>query len=125
MTTSIRVRGELPFPVAGEGVILRFTNPDCDQLQKEFGDNWFLAAVERCNRFDMAYLRKCVEVGVKKDGKHIIVKYDALDCTIVEIAQSVLDALFLAMHGRTFDDHLEYMDSRAKVAITKDEPGNE
>ena len=125
MTTSIRVRGELPFPAAGEGVVLRFTNPDCDQLQKEYKDNWFADAVQRCNRFDVVFLRKCVEIGTKKDGKHIIVKYDSLDCPLVEIAQSVLDALFLAMHGRTFEDHLEYLDGMSKVAITKDEPGNE
>ena len=124
MTTSIRVRGELPFPAAGEGVILRFTNADCDHLQKEFSDNWFADAVQRCNRFDTIYLRKCVEVGAKKEGKHFIVKYDSIDCPLVEIAQSVLDALFLAMHGRTFEDHLAYLDGLRTVA-NKDEPGNE
>lgn len=123
MTTTIRMRGELPFPAAGEGTVLRFTNPDCDKLQKEFGDNWFADVVQRCNRFDVVFLRKCIEIGAKKDGKTVNAAYDDLDCPMVEIAQSVLDALFLAMHGRTFEDHLEYLDSMSSVTTDKD-PGN-
>ena len=115
MTETVRIRGELPFPAAGEGVALRFTNPDCDKLQEKFGENWFLDSIARCNRFDMAYIRECILLGAKKDGKKFAVEYDKLDCTVVEMAETVLDALFLAMQGRTFNDHLEYLDSKRNV----------
>lgn len=121
MTDTIRMRGELPFPEAGEGIVLRFRNPDCEHLQKMFGENWFMDSIPRCNRFDMAYLRECITVGAKKDGKKVKVDFDELDCPVGRMAEVVLDSLFLAMQGRTFNDHLEYLDS---MKHAKDDEGN-
>lgn len=121
MSNPVRLRGEAPFPQAGEGVVLRYTNQDCEQLQKMFGDDWFNECVQRLNRFDMAYIRGCIEVGGKKGGKPHIIPFLKLDCTVSELAQVVLDALFLAMHGRTFEDYIKFLDEQAK---TKDDEGN-
>lgn len=123
MTTSIRMRGDVPFPQAGEGVYLRFTNPDCDQLQGKFGDNWFADVVPRLNRIDTAYLRECIAFGGKKDGKPFRIKYDELDCPMIEIIDTVLDALFLAVHGRKFEDHLDYLTSIKNLEVN-DDSGN-
>lgn len=123
MTTSIRMRGEVPFPQAGEGVVLRFTNPDCDKLQGKFGENWFADVVPRLNRFDTTYIKECVAVGGKKDGKPFAIKYDELDCPMIEIVDAVLDGLFLAMHGRTFEDHLDYIATQKNLEVN-DDTGN-
>ncbi|BCH33121.1 hypothetical protein MesoLjLc_50510 [Mesorhizobium sp. L-8-10] len=125
MSNQPHMRGELPFPEAGEGVVLRFTNPDCDHLHKKFGDQWFGDAVARCNRADMTYLRECVAVGGKKDGKGHRIAFDELDCPVFVICEKVLDALFLAMHGRTFEAHLNHLDSVAIANAGKnDDEGN-
>lgn len=123
MTTSVKMRGELPFPIAGEGVVLRFTNPDCAKLQEIFGENWFSDAWAKVNRFDMKFLQTCVEIGAKKDGKPIQVGFGGLDAPMHEIAQAVLDGLFLAMHGRNFEDHLEYLES-IKNSVSEEDEGN-
>ncbi|TJW14464.1 MAG: hypothetical protein E5W82_10840 [Mesorhizobium sp.] len=124
MTTSIRIRGEISFPQAGEGVFIRFTNTDCDNLQGKFGENWFADAVARLNRVDTTFLRECVAFGGKKDGKPFRIKYDELDCPMVEILDAVLDALFLAVHGRKFEDHLDYIASVKNLEV-KEDSGNE
>ncbi|RWD00168.1 MAG: hypothetical protein EOS58_30780 [Mesorhizobium sp.] len=124
MTTSIRIRGEVPFPQAGEGVYLRFSNPDCDQLQGKFGENWFADAVPRLNRVDTLYLRNCLAFGGKKDGKPFRIDYDTLDCPIGDMLDAVLDALFLAVHGRKFDDHLDYLANVKKLEVADGDQGN-
>ena len=90
-------------------------------LQKKFGDTWFVDAIPRINRFDMEYIREAVLVGAKKDGKKHTVDFNALDCPVGEIAEVVLDSLFLAMHGRSFNDHLAYIDSMRQANAGKDE----
>ena len=124
MTNTLRIRGEVPFPAAGEGVALRFTNPDCDALQKKYGDHWFTDAMARCNRFDLEFIRDCVLIGTKKDGKKHVVDWDKLDCTIFEASEAVLDALFLAVHGRNFNDYLEYLNSKRNLEAAKEDEGN-
>lgn len=123
MSNQPRIRGEVPFPQAGEGVVLRFTNPDCNHLQKKFGDMWFADAIARANRFDMEFLKECVTVGAKFEGKPKIIAFDSLDCTLVDVAEAVIDGLFLAMHGRTFEDHLSYLDS-VRTANKEEDEGN-
>lgn len=124
MTDNTRMRGEIPFPEAGEGIVLRFRNPDCDLLQKKFGDSWFLDALPKCNRFDMEFLRECVKVGAKKDGKKAEIDFDSLDIPLSTISEHVIDALFLAMHGRTFNDQLTFLDNM-KHLNAKESEGNE
>jgi hypothetical protein len=122
MATNVpQMRGELPFPDAGEGIVLRFTNPDCAFLQQKFQDNWFQDALTRCNRTDIEFIRVCFEVGAKKNGVKAGVKFDDLDIPIATISQAVLDALFLAVLGRTFEDHVAFMDSRRLATPTPTE----
>lgn len=123
MTTSTRMRSDIPFPQAGEGVYLRFTNVDCDHLQGKFGDNWFADIIPRLNRIDTTYLRECIAIGGKKDGKPFRIKYDELDCTLIETIDVVLDGLFLAVHGRKFEDHLDYLASMKNLEVN-DDSGN-
>lgn len=118
----VRLRGELPFPAGGEGVVLRFTIADCDQLQAKFGDNWFGDSVPRLNRFDQKYMRECIAFGGKKDGKPFRIAFDDLDIPTVDIANAILDALFLAMHGRTFEGHLDYLENIKKLEVGNDSP---
>ncbi|WP_192246046.1 hypothetical protein [Mesorhizobium silamurunense] len=118
--SEVRLRGELPFPAAGEGVVLRFTNVDLDSLQAKFGDNYFGDAVPRLNRFDMKYMREVIAYGGKKDGKPFRIAFDELDIPTVDIANAALDALFLAMHGRTFEGHLDYLENVRKLEVGND-----
>ncbi|CDX26643.1 hypothetical protein MPL3356_60478 [Mesorhizobium plurifarium] len=122
--SEVRLRGQVPFPDGGEGVYLRFTNPDLDNLQAKFGDNYFADCVPRLNRFDPKFMRECIAFGGKKDGKPFRIAYDDLDCPQVVTANAILDALFLAMHGRTFEGHLDYLENVRKLEVN-DDSGNQ
>lgn len=121
MTDSVRI---IQFPEAGEGVELFFRNRDKLSLQNTFGDEWFLGAADRLQRFDMAFVEECLRVGGKKDGKPHKIDLDDLDSVIMAvIAQRVLDALYLSMHGKTFEDHVKWIielaETEAKAAEDK------
>lgn len=117
MTTTAAMRGELPFPEAGEGIVLRFNNMDCDLLQKELGDNWFADAFARLNRSDMTYIKLGYELGCKLDGKPARLKFAENDVPLAEVSNKILDALYLAVVGRTFEAHLEFLESKRATLL--------
>lgn len=108
--------GNAPLPGSGEGVVLRFRRSDCGILQTEFGDNWFVEAHERLNRFDMKFIERCVEIGAKKDGKPHKIGTEDLDAPIIDVAVAILDGLYLAVHGKTFEKYIEDIDAKIKAA---------
>ena len=120
--SEVRLRGQIPFPAGGEGVYLRFTSVDLDNLQAKFGDNYFADCVPRLNRFDRKFRRECIAFGGKKDGQPFRIPFDDLECAEVETANAILDALFMAMQGRTFEDHLDYLETKAKLEVGNDSP---
>ncbi len=126
MTTTESMRGELPFPEAGEGVVLRFNNQDCSLLQKDLGDNWFADAFARLNRSDVVFIKLGYELGCKLDGKPARLKFDDNNLPLADLSNKILDALYLAVVGRTFEAHLEFLESKrmAVLADTADETKN-
>lgn len=103
---AVGLRFETPFPAGGEGVSLKFSNANCAELQKRFGDKWFTGAFARWDNFDVDYLRTCVELGGRKDGKFIRINFDELDAPLMQIAEQVVNALFISVHGVTFTEYL-------------------
>lgn len=124
-TNNPRIRGDFPFPLAGEGVVLRFNNVDCAHLQEKFHENWFLDAPSKLNRSDIAFMKECWATGAKIDGKPARIPFEQLDVPLAELSNALLDALYIAVMGRTFDKHLEYMDEQALLNMQKKEDESE
>ena len=95
-----RLRAVVPFPVAGEGIGLKFSNSACAELQV------------------------CVELGAVKDGKPTKVEFDNIDVPLMQIAESVLDALYMSVHGMTFGDYLIELGKRAEAIQAAENPTN-
>lgn len=110
-----RLRVEVPFPPAGEGIALKFNNSACAELQKRFGPEWFTAAHTRLNNFDPDFIKACVEIGAVKDGKRVKVDFDEIDVPLMQIAEPVLDALYVSVHGMTFGEYLIEIGKRAEA----------
>lgn len=103
------IRGEIPFPQAGEGVTLRFTNPVILTLQGKLGDDFIASAFERISKFDTRFVAECVNAAIHKDGKPGVMRFTDLDhVPIDEIGLVVLDGIYLAVFGRRFEEQLEY-----------------
>ena len=121
-----RLRVLVPFPAAGEGIHLKFSNSGCAQLQKLFGVEWFTAAHVRLNNFDPDFLKTCVELGtVKEDGTPAKVSFERIDVPLMQIAEPVLDALYVSVHGMTFADYLIELGKRAEGLQGTENPTNE
>jgi hypothetical protein len=110
------LRGETPFPEAGEGVSLRFTNAACMKLQQKFGSSWFTGAIERLDQFDLEFFRYALEVGGQKDDKPHKIDFDTLDVPIADVAAKIVDALFISVHGRTFQAYITWIRERQEKA---------
>lgn len=110
-------RGEIPFPEAGEGIVLRFTNSDLSAIQKQFGPEWFNETFARLNRTDVDFIKFCYERGCKTfDGKYANLKFDNSPVPVAALSNPILDGLFMAVLGRTFDEHLKMMEKKAELA---------
>jgi hypothetical protein len=119
-----RLRAEVPFPAAGEGIALKFSNSGCAELQKRFGAEWFTAAHTRLNTFDPDFIKACIEIGATKGGKPAKVEFDAIDIPMMQIAETVLDALYVCVHGMTFSEYLIELGKRAEALEASGNPTN-
>jgi hypothetical protein len=119
-----RLRQEVPFPAAGEGIVLKFGNRGCSELQSRFGAEWFTGAHVRLNNFDPDFMKACVEIGAAKDGKRIKVDFDEIDVPLMQIAEPILDALYMSVHGMTFAEYLIEISKRAEELESAGNPTN-
>lgn len=102
-----KMRGEVEFSEAGDGVVLRLTNADLAGLQTVLGDEWFGKIFSASDKFDFKILTSILKVAPKKDNAQFPVDPNTLSMPLVDIWKKIVDALFLAVHGVTFMEHLE------------------
>lgn len=125
MSEAIRERGETPFEEAGDGIVLCFTNSDLKQIQAKYGKGWVTSATDDLinGRMDFELLEMLVEKGAKKDRKPVTVDQKKLDAMPVgDLCERLVDALHIAIHGRTFKQHVEHVMKLVEEATAKGEP---
>lgn len=117
MTTAVKERGEVAYPEAGDGIVLRFTNRDLKELQVEFDNkrwmqNFYNDMMQGDN--DLVMLEILARKAVKgKDGKPKKLPEDAFDkLTVKQFGLRVMDALTVSVHGQTFE---EFMEEQARL----------
>jgi hypothetical protein len=102
MSTGFDLRGESPFPEAGEGVSLLFTWSDQLALQKKYGEDWYTLADVRCLKLDVEFIGECVKLGARKDGKRWTVALDDIAAAMEAVALAVLNGIFMSTRGKDF-----------------------
>lgn len=115
--TAIKARGETPFSEAGDGVVLCFTNADLKRIQEnpKYGKHFMPTLTDEMmsGAIDIEILEDLAQIGAKKDRKPLKLGPEVFDRIIVaDLAQKVLDGLYGAVHGKTFQ---EYIEATAKV----------
>lgn len=101
-----RLRMEVPFPVAGEGITLKLSNPDIRQLEGHFGKTWWKDIIEAFDRWDLDALQKCVTAAARKDGEKVKVDVMTLEVPLVELFTPMTNALYVCVHGKTYSELL-------------------
>jgi len=112
--TADKIRGIVPFDMAGEGVVVHFKNSDLVQLQTSAGAEWLTHAIDHLNAADMTFMLQLIDLGLKVDGKPFRGNIDDIDRPVIEIYETLIDGLFMATHGRTLKEHIEYVTERAQ-----------
>ena len=102
-----KVRGEIPFPEAGEGVIIRFTNNDIVELQTLLGDDIIQNAAIRAANFDIRFIAECAKRGVIKKGM-VVPQKDYDHVPLEDLGAKIVDGLWVAAFGRTYEDQIRW-----------------
>jgi hypothetical protein len=114
----LKNKGEVPFPVAGEGVFLRFTLTDIGELEQIYGIGEYLRTIDsNISEGSGSTLLKCLEIGLKRRddaGKMLRVNMDPDDISfpVVEAHEPVMDALCLSVSNLTYRETLEEIAKR-------------
>lgn len=106
---AIRERGETPFSIAGEGVVLCYFNSDLKLIQAKYGRSWFQNMVETFMRGDpdVEFILDMVAFGAKKDRKKIEVPEELLDkIPIHDLGDVVFDAACISQKGMTAQEYI-------------------
>lgn len=95
-----KTRGEVPLSEAGEGAFLRFTVDSLERLLSEFGEDYFEVVVTGLSKANPKVFRACVEVAINGgDAKGL-----PWGIPLEQLQNRILDALFLTVYGRTYDE---------------------
>lgn len=118
------LRGRHPFPEAGEGVVLHFRFSDLEALQVKYGENWVNLIAHNLDHMDMPSLSQVVNSGAKKDDKPFKVEFDTIEIPLAELAKTVLDGFYLAVHGMKVADFVAKMEQELERAKAKSGGGD-
>jgi hypothetical protein len=97
-----RVRMEVPFPAAGEGITLKITNPGTRELEGKFGKKWWTEIIEAFDRYDLDALQKCLDTAAYKDGQKVKVNVMEIEVPLIELFTPMTDALYICTRGKTY-----------------------
>lgn len=117
--TAITVRGETPFPFAGKGAMLLYTNTDLKAIEQVLGAQWFneqidsfLSGVVTVERIEFL-----LRFGLKKDRKKFDPGEEFWDnYPPLEAGEIVFDAICVSMRGMKASELVEKMFAAVREA---------
>ncbi|CAM5769787.1 hypothetical protein [Bosea minatitlanensis] len=113
----------VPFPEAGEGVVLRFRTIDLIKLEEKYGESFTEVISRLLSANSSACMVECLKHGLKKeDGRTPFGRLDFNDLpfSIVEARESIFDAITCAITGQSF---AALLDARARI-VEGDQPAD-
>lgn len=118
MTIS-RFEGCVPFPLAGEGAVLRFRTRDLVKIEEDFGLNWFEVVPERLDKNSYATLVAVMKAGLKsQDGvtPFLQIDHDDYPFSLQQATPAISDAFACALSGMTYRAVLDAKAAAAEAA---------
>lgn len=104
MTDGNRHTGQVALPEAGEGAYIQFTIGALEKLEDAYGEDYINVIVK-----GLAKMRVKVYQGVIANTLHGSSNGDVpYGMTWEALNIRILDALHLALYGRTYEEHLEW-----------------
>lgn len=104
----------IEFAEAGEGVHLELRNRDFRALYGKLGAGYVRAVTDGLLDFDVTIIDTVLAAAAKEDGESIALTLDSLEDVPLELIQlKLIDALSIAINGRTFADFQATLDKRS------------
>lgn len=106
-----RERGEVALNEAGDGVVLRFSNDAMERLFSEFGEEYIDDLIKKLNLANPSAFKTALEAMVETP-EGVEVNYDERPWGLSwdELHRRILDAMFLALHKRTYEEHQKFLE---------------
>jgi len=108
-TTANKRRAEVALPEAGEGVFLRFTVDALEALESEFGEDYLNVIMAGLNKARVKVFRTCVDVALTGAPDDAMESFP-WDHPLEPFQTKILDALYLSVTGRTFEEQQSHED---------------
>jgi hypothetical protein len=104
-----KFRGEVAFPLAGEGAFIRFSWNDLVTLEREYGDAEYFGVIETKMALDSpSAIQFCLSVGLYQRGPdNLVIRltpdyFGDLGWNIQDAAPLIIDAVSQAHSGKTY-----------------------
>lgn len=112
-----RRAGQVLLPEAGEGAYFKFSVKAMEMLETAYGDDWVKEVIAGMSKMRMSVYKNVINstlVGAHEDKK----EFEAWDLTWEDVNIRLLDALNLAIYGKTYEEQQkideEHMMNRLK-----------
>jgi len=117
-----KLRGEVPFPPAGEGAFFCFSLSEAVGLEEKYGEDFFEKIELAARNSVLGVLTHCVSVGLKsRDAGDRVIRIgeniDALPFHITEAAMPILDAVSFAVANESYADLLKKIADAQKEQV--------
>jgi hypothetical protein len=106
-------RGEVALNEAGDGVVLRFTNDAMERLYSEYGEQYVDEVIRKIGAVNPGAFKIILECMIEGEYK---IDDRPWGLSWNELNERVLDAIFLALHKRTFKEQQAYLEAEADKA---------
>lgn len=108
-------KGEVLLPEAGDGAYLRFTVDHMEQLEGEFGEDYLQTSLNQiANLKPISFLRTMVEMTLNGGSMDDY----PFDMPLDDLKERVLDAIYLAVNGKTVSQFREEAE-KAQIEVLK------
>lgn len=96
---------EIALPEAGEGVVVRCTIGSLQKLEAAYGEEYFTTVIKNMDRARVGTFIECVKAMVTEHKTPF-----PWGLPLEEIKTRIIDAMYLCIHGRTFEEQQKVED---------------
>lgn len=98
-------RGEIALPEAGEGAFLRFTVDSLEKLEAKYGEDYLDDILKGMTKGRVGVFQAVVSVSANEAKAPF-----PFGLSLEELQTRIVDALFLFLHGRTYEEQQKHED---------------
>lgn len=106
-------RGEVALNEAGDGIVLRFSVDAMERLHSEYGEKYVDDVIKKASLVDPKAIKIALECMIENPPKEFDLKGMPWGLTWSALNEKLVDAIMLAIHGRTMKEHQAHLEKEA------------